>query len=293
MVQQAPAPEDAALHGRRGSPTGRAPEHHLAGSDYLEASDLGRGPRLDAWAITYLGAEDTPFHRAAGRAWLISAVARALRPGCKADCALILEGPQGMFKSTALRTLASEPWFFDGLRDFNGKDASRLCAASGSSSFPSSPPCIAPTSRRSSPTSRARPNATGRAYGRNEAIEPRRCVFAGSTNGKRYLRDTTGNRRFWPIPVGFIDIPALKRDRNQLWAEAVVRFRAGEQWWLDAAMEEVAATIVAERTEETRGSRRSRIISSASPRRRRGTAWQRSASFPRTRRRRWRCGPAR
>ncbi len=218
--------------------------------DYLEGLVWDSVPRLDAWPIAYLGAEDTPFHRAAGRAWLISAVARALKPGCKADHALIFEGGQGVFKSTALLVLASEPWFFDGLRDFNGKDSSQGLRGKWIIELPE----LAALHRSevetvkaflSRTTERYRPS-----YGRNEVIEPRRCIFAGTTNGRRYLRDTTGNRRFWPIPVGFIDIPALKRDRDQLWAETVVHYRADERWWLDAGMEQVAATIVAERAEE-------------------------------------------
>jgi len=219
-------------------------------ADYLKALKWDGIERLDAWTMTYLSAEDTPFNRAAGRAWLISAVARALRPGVKADCALILEGGQGVFKSMALEILASTPWFFDGLQDFKGKDASHALRGKWIIELPE----LAAMQRSEVETIKAYLSRTTEryrpAYGRNEVTEPRRCVFAGSTNSKRYLRDTTGNRRFWPIPVGFIDIPGLERDRDQLWAEAVTRYRAGERWWLDAGMEKVAATVVAERTEE-------------------------------------------
>ena len=181
---------------------------------------------------------------------MISAVARALHPGCKADCALILHGPQGALKSTALRTLASDDWFFDGLRDLGNKDAAQGLRGKWIIEFGE----LSAMRRSDIETVKAymsrQEEKYRAAYTRVEVTEKRRCVFAGSTNSDKPLRDPTGNRRFWTVSVGAIDIQALKRDRDQLWAEAVAAYRDGQQWWLSGEMEEVAAAVAAEWTEE-------------------------------------------
>ena len=201
--------------------------------DYLSALAWDGTLRLDAWAVTYLGATDTPLNRAMASLWMISAVARIMRPGCKADHMLILEGPQGIRKSTALKVLASDSWFTDELAEIGSKDAAQQMRgvwiiemaeldAIGRAEVSRIKAFLTRTSDRYRPP-----------YERYVVTVPRQCVFAGSVNPDTYLRDETGNRRFWPLRCGEIDLEGLRRDRDQLWAEAVARFNAGAPWWLE------------------------------------------------------------
>jgi hypothetical protein len=199
---------------------------------YLKGLQWDGVERLDRWLSTYLGSDDTEYSRAVGSRWLISAVARIFRPGAKADCCLILEGAQGIRKSTALRTLAGE-YFTDELADLGSKDAAmqtrgvwiiELSELDGLSN--SDVARIKAFMSRT--TDRFRPP-----YGMRLMESPRQCVFAGTVNQSAYLRDETGGRRFWPVAGGRIDIEALARDRDQLWAETKGRFDAGAVWWLE------------------------------------------------------------
>ncbi|THD71370.1 P-loop ATPase [Thalassobius vesicularis] len=200
---------------------------------YLDLLQWDGVPRIETWTSRYLGAEPTDLSHAMGSLWLISAVARICRPGVKADHMLILEGQQGARKSTALKILAGEDWFTDELPDLGSKDAAihmqgvwiveiAELDAIGRAEVSRIKAFLTRT------TDRFRPP-----YGRHTVEIRRQCVFAGTVNPDTYLRDETGNRRFWPIRCGEIDIEALRRDRDQLWAEAVARFRAGAIWWLE------------------------------------------------------------
>ncbi len=201
---------------------------------YLDCLTWDGVERLDRWLSTYLGVADTEYARAVGSRWIISAVARIFRPGAKADCCLILEGPQGIRKSTALRTLAGE-YFTDELADLGTKDAAMqtrgvwIIELSELDSLSNSEVARI-KAFMSRTTDRFRPP-----YGMRLVESPRQCVFAGTVNHSTYLRDETGGRRFWPVTCGRIDIEALARDRDQLWAEAKARFDAGAPWWLESA----------------------------------------------------------
>ena len=203
--------------------------------------------RVDTWLSLYLGAESSWYTASVGERWLVSAVARAYRPGCKADCVLILEGPQGIGKSRALRTLA-EPWFTDEIADFGSKDAAMqllgvwvIEIAELESMTHSEVSRVKAFLSRS--TDRFRPP-----YGRRLVEQPRRCVFAGTVNVEEYLKDETGNRRFWPVRCSVVRLDELHRDRDQIWAEVVHRFKEEASWWLDdAALVQEAAQEQAER----------------------------------------------
>lgn len=204
--------------------------------------------RIDGWLQDYCNVEpqtaaETAYTREVASKWLISAVARVMVPGCKADGVLILEGSQGARKSTTLRFLAGEDWFGDSLPPMSSKDASdylrgKWIIEMAELSNINKAEVEVVKAFISRENERFRP-----AYARTEITYPRQCVFAGSTNKSDYLRDETGNRRFWPVKVnGFCDTHGIREDRDQIWAEALARYKAGETWWLSAESEETAKT---------------------------------------------------
>lgn len=199
--------------------------------NHLEGLHWDGKERLDNWLHTYLGADASSLNRAIGRKFLISAVARGLRPGCKVDHVLVLEGIQGVGKSELVVALGGE-WTQENLPDMHSKDG--MAALAGAWIIELSELSAMNRSQVESVKSfiARRIDKYRPAYGRHTIEQPRRCVFIATTNETRYLRDKTGNRRFWPVEVGQIDIEGLKRDRDQLFAEAVLAFRNGEPWHL-------------------------------------------------------------
>jgi predicted P-loop ATPase len=214
--------------------------------DYFEALKWDGTPRLDTWLIAYLHADDTEYTRAVGPRWLISAAARIYQPGAKVDHMLVLEGPQGRLKSEALRALAvRDEWFTDRLSHIAGKDAMLETAGVLLVEIAE----LDATTRASSSASKrfltSRHDRFRPPYGKHPITLPRQCVFAGTVNPPvgGYLKDPTGARRIWPVTChGMIDRDGIERDRDQLWAEAVVRFKAGAPWWLETDALEALAT---------------------------------------------------
>jgi predicted P-loop ATPase len=207
--------------------------------DYFESLVWDGVKRLDTWFIDYFHADDSEYIRAIGPRYLISAVARIYRPGCKVDTVPIFEGPQGKQKSEALRTLAiNDQWFTDRLSHIASKDAAleivgvliAEIAEGDALAHASTSAMKAFISRR---RDRFRPP-----WGKHLISVLRQCVFAVTLNPSAggYLKDATGARRFWPAAChGIVDRDGLEQNRDQLWAEAVHRYKAGESWWLETA----------------------------------------------------------
>jgi Virulence-associated protein E len=216
--------------------------------DYVTGLKWDGISRLDRWLTTYLGVKDTPLVREQGKIVLTAAVARIMDHGCKFDHVLVLEGPEGKRKSSVVQVLA------------NGRH--------GQNENFSDSPILAVDERKQQELTkgvwfyelaelagmrkgdqfaiknfitrqeeRARP-----AYGRFEEVQPRVCIFIGTFNTTpggelvEYL-NPGDQRRWWPVLVGEIDIPALERDRDQLFAEAMAEYAVGTSLYLDPALE--------------------------------------------------------
>jgi predicted P-loop ATPase len=203
-------------------------------------------PRVDTLLIDYLGADDNEYVRAVTRKTLCAAIARVLNPGCKFDSMLVLNGPQGVGKSTLISKLAGE-WFSDSLNLSDTKDKTAAEKLQGYWILEIGE--LAGLRKAEVETLRSfisRQNDIYRAsFGKRATPHLRQCVFFGTTNAESgYLRDTTGNRRFWPVktPSG-----AAKHswqlsayEIQQIWAETLVYVKKGEKLYLDNAVEKLA-----------------------------------------------------
>lgn len=212
--------------------------------DYLTGLCWDGKQRLDTLFTDYLGAEDNAYTRAVARKSLVAAVARAIQPGCKYDCMPILVGPQGIGKSTMLKILGGE-WFSDSLQCFEGKEAAEMLKGTWINEIGE----LNGFSRTETSNIKQFLSKTDdiyrEPYERRTSVFPRRCVFFGTTNDAEFLRDRTGNRRFWPVEVPggrtkksvFSD---LENERDQIWAEAAVRFAQGEPLYLAGDAEKIS-----------------------------------------------------
>jgi putative DNA primase/helicase len=196
-------------------------------------------PRLNRWLTYFMGAieQGAEYLALVGSKWLIAAVNRIYEPGCKFDSVLILEGEQGIGKSNALRTLATfngEDYFLDSVGDIRNKDT--LLAIEGKMIIE----MAELSSLRKADNEEIKAFISRQIdeyrppYGRITIRRPRYNVLAGTTNeiSEGYLTDVSGNRRYWPVKCGKIDNESLIREKDQLWAEAVVRYKKNERIWL-------------------------------------------------------------
>lgn len=187
--------------------------------------------RLDSWLSDYLGTPNNEYTQRVGRWFLIAMVARVMRPGVKFDYCLVLEGTQGLRKSTALRVLAGE-WFSDTELDLSNKDAMSAIRGKLLHEFSEMGSIARAESARQKSFLSRQIDEFRPTYGRREIRCPRQLVFAGSTNEWQWNKDPTGGRRFWPIEVGAeIRTDLLEEMRDALFAEAVAEYTRGARFW--------------------------------------------------------------
>lgn len=223
--------------------------------DYLDGLIWDGVPRCDAlFTEGFPCVDDARYLAECSLRFMISAVARARRPGCKVDTMPVVCSPQGALKSTGVRVLFGDDWASDAaMPDLKSKDAAIVLRGTWCHEYAE----LAGMGNQDIATLKAflsRATDTYRApYGRTAEDHPRRCVFFGTVNETGYLRDPTGGRRFWPMQMAEgknVDVEWIAQNRDQLWAEADARLAAGERWWLEAEEWDLALERASEETVE-------------------------------------------
>jgi predicted P-loop ATPase len=219
--------------------------YHPVQEFFAKLPPWDRTPRIEAVAVETMGAPNAPLILAMMRRWFVSAVARAMEPGCKVDTALVLLGEQGHRKSSFFAALAPK-WFGDTEIKLGDKDGLQQIHHNWITEWAEIDRITSVRHAGEVKTFIARRRDCFRPpYGMNTRNYDRSCVIVGSTNNDGFLSDPTGGRRFWVIPVTRkIDMTYVERVRDQLWAEALHVYRAGEQWWLTDEEEGLHATDV-------------------------------------------------
>jgi hypothetical protein len=210
---------------------------------YLEKLEWDGKPRLDLMLHTHFGAADTPYTRLVGPKFMMGAVKRVREPGCKVDTMLILYGPQGTNKSTAFRKLASSPLFTDGVSA--GATSQELIELTSGKWIVECAELVGMGTRSSAELKQSLSKQTDVArlpYARAATEVPRQFVLCGTTNDAQILGDLTGNRRFWIVSTGKINLEKIEKDRDQLWAEAVAREAEGKPIYMVGEAEEKLAS---------------------------------------------------
>lgn len=222
---------------------------------YLNSLEWDGKKRVETLLVDYLGAEDNIYTRAVMKKSLSAAVGRAIVGGVKYDYMPILAGPQGIGKSTFLANLGKQ-WFSDSLVSFEGKDAAELIQGTWINEVGELTAMNRQETNAVKQFLSKRDDRYRAAYGRRSKCYPRRCVFFGTSNDFEFLKDQTGNRRFWPVDVG-INEPTksvwddMPGEIDQIWAEAAWYYRLGEPLYLTGEVEKIAKQMQEEHSEQS------------------------------------------
>lgn len=202
--------------------------------DFLEGLEWDGKARINNVLHKLFGCPDDEYTASVSRRFLVGSVARAIDAGCKMDTMLILEGPQGLKKSTAVAELYGEDWFTDELGDLGSKDAALQVQGVWAVEIAELATMNRAESNRIKEWITRREDRFRPPYGRNIVRAPRQCVLIGTVNPEGgYLKDATGGRRFWPVKCTLINVEWIKKYRLQIWAEAVAAYKNNERWWFD------------------------------------------------------------
>ena len=199
-------------------------------TEWLDSLEWDGIERLEAWLQDTLGCEHNEYSMAVAVNWPISMVARAYRPGCKVDTMPVLEGPQGMSKSTFLEVLG-DPWYGSIPVAFGDKDFLQAIQGRWLVEIPDMTGFSKREHTQILATITIRSDIYRASYGRHTEEHPRVAIFAATSETDDYLQDARGRRRYWPLRCTDIDIDALHSMRDQIFAEAVARYREGAKWY--------------------------------------------------------------